>query len=110
MIEITKKLQRTDKGTVSAGSIIDYKVIRYNDSLKVRYNLTHWFNVLAKEEAKEKEWLPIQKITNFDYILIKECTKEEYSKLNKAGSFELEEQWLKELIDAKIGAGFTKTI
>lgn len=107
MIEITKKLQRPDKGTVSAGSIIDCKAIRYPEKLKVRYNLTHWFNKLAKEE---EGWLPIQKITNFDYILIKECTEEEYAKLNDAGSFELEEQWLKELIDAKIGAGFTNTI
>ena len=107
MIKINKELQRPDKGTVSSGSIIDFTTIFPTGTLKVRYNLTHWFSELAKDED---EWLPVAGITNFSYVLIKECTEEEYSELNNAGSADLVEQWLKELIDAEIGANYTEII
>ena len=107
MIQINKQLQRPDKGTLSSGSIIDFTTIFPTGTLAVRYNLTHWFSELAKSEVT---WLPVAGITNFSYVLIKECTEEEYAELNNAGSADLVEQWLKELIDAKIGDGYTEII
>jgi len=107
MIQINKQLQRPDKGTLSAGSIIDFTTIFPTGTLSVRYNLTHWFNQLAKDEDG---WLPVAEITNFSYILIKECTIAEYDKLNDAGSADLVQLWLKELIDSKIGAGNTEIV
>ena len=44
MIQINKALERPDKGTVPSGSIIDYKVIRNDESKQLRYNLTHWLS------------------------------------------------------------------
>ena len=107
MIKINKQLQRPDKGTLAAGSIIDFTTIFPTGTLLVRYNLTHWFNQLAKDEDG---WFPVAGVTNFSYILIKECTEEEYAQLNDAGSADLVQLWLKELIDAKIGAGNTELI
>tara|TARA_R110000744_G_scaffold148351_1_gene261377 strand:- start:6599 stop:6922 length:324 start_codon:yes stop_codon:yes gene_type:complete len=107
MIQIDKELTRPDKGTVAAGSLINFTTIFPTGTMNVRYNLIHWVN----EEAKDsEEWLPILGVINFSYIQIKECTPEEYAKLNDSGSAELVESWLKELIDAKIGAGNTKII
>jgi len=107
MIKIDKQLQRPDKGTLSSGSIIDFTTIFPTGILSVRYNLTHWFNELAKSEGN---WLPVQGVTNFKYVLIKECTEEEYAKLNETGSADLVEEWLKELIDTSIGEGYTEII
>lgn len=107
MIQINKQLERPDNGTVPSGSIIDYKVIRNDVDKTLRYNLTHWLSEEAKQLAG---CMPIARVTNFTYIMVKECTTEEYDQLNQAGSFELEEEWLKEMIDAKIGVGNTKTI
>jgi hypothetical protein len=107
MIKIDKQLQRPDKGTLSAGSIINFTTIFPTGTLKVRYNLTHWFSEAAKSE---EGWLPVAGITNFSYIMIKECTEEEYAQLNDAGSTVLVEVWLQELIDAKIGDGYTQII
>ena len=107
MIKINKALERPDKGTVPSGSIIDYKVIRNDESKQLRYNLTHWLSEEAKEEEK---WMPIAKVNNFAYIMVKECTDEEYAQLNEAGSFELEKEWLTEMIDSKLGAGKTEKI
>jgi hypothetical protein len=104
MIQINKQLQRPDKGTLASGSIIDFTTIFPTGTLSVRYNLIHWFNQLAKDEDG---WLPVAGVTNFSYIMIKECTEEEYAQLNEAGSADLVQLWLKELIDAKIGAGNT---
>ena len=73
----------------------------------MRYNLTHWLSEEAKEEEK---WMPIAKVNNFAYIMVKECTDEEYAQLNEAGSFELEKEWLTEMIDSKLGAGKTEKI
>jgi hypothetical protein len=110
MIKINKQLQRPDKGTLSAGSIIDYTTNFNGDKKIVRFNLTHWFNELAKEKAKEDGWLPVQAITNFIYIQLKECTDEEWASLNDAGSAEMVELWLKDIIDAEIGNGSTEII
>jgi hypothetical protein len=107
MIKIDKQLQRPDKGTLASGSIIDFTTIFPTGTLKVRYNLTHWFSEAAKSEGT---WLPVAGVTNFPYVLIKECTEEEYAQLNDAGSADLVEVWLQELIDEKIGAGYTEII
>jgi len=107
MIKIEKQLQRPDKGTLESGSIIDFTTIFPTGTLAVRYNLTHWFSELAKIEGT---WLPVAGVTNFPYVLIKECNEEEYAQLNDAGSADLVEVWLQELIDAKIGAGYTTII
>ena len=45
-----------------------------------------------------------------DFRLPLECTEEEYAELNNAGSADLVEQWLQELIDAKIGDNYTEII
>ncbi len=110
MIKINKQLQRPDKGTLSAGSILDYNTNFIGEGKIVRYNLTHWFNEIAKETSKEDGWLPVQAITNFKYIQIKECTDEEWDSLNDAGSAVMVQDWLKEIIDAEIGEGYTEII
>lgn len=110
MIKINKQLQRPDKGTLSAGSIIDFTTIFPTGTLSIRFNLTHWFNESAKNAPKVDGWKPVAGIKNFSYILIKECTKEEYEKLNEAGSSDLIELWLKELIDNAIGEGNSEII
>ena len=107
MIKINKQLQRPDKGTLESGSIIDFTTIFPTGTLAVRYNLTHWFSESAKDEGT---WLPVAGITNFKYVLIKECTEAEYAELNNAGSADLVEAWLKDLIDAEIGANYTEII
>lgn len=109
-IKINKQLQRPDKGPLSPGSIIDFTPILPVGTQKIRYNLIHWFDELTKEEATEKGWFPIESITNFKYILIKECTDEEFAKLKEANADILIEQWLKELIDLQIGDGNTEMI
>ena len=109
-IKINKQLQRPDKGTLSAGSLINYTARFLQDELTVVFYLTHWFNELAKEEAKEKGWLPVAKITNFDYRLSRICTIEEWQKLDDAGASKMVEGWLKEIIDNKIGIGYTEIL
>jgi hypothetical protein len=98
MITINKTLERPDKGTVPSGSVIDYKVIRNDENKTLRYNITHWLS----EEAKGEGWKPIASVKDFPYKLIKECTEDEYLKLNEAGSFELEKQWLEDIINSII--------
>jgi len=110
MIQINKQLQRPDKGTLSAGSIIDYNTKFIGDGMIVRYSLTHWFNLLAKETAKEEGWMPVAKVLNFDYVQIKECTQEEWDSLNDAGSAGMVQVWLKELIEGKVGNGTTEIV
>jgi len=110
MIKINKQLQRPDKGTLSAGSIIDYNARFIGETMQVVYDLTHWFNELAKDTAKEDGWLPVAGITNFSYKLVKDCTPEEWAKLNDVGSAQLVQEWLQELIDSKIGEGYTELI
>jgi len=110
MIKINKQLQRPDKGTLSAGSLINYTARFLQDELTVVFDLTHWFNELAKEEAKEEGWLPVAKITNFDYRLSRICTVEEWQKLDDARASTMVEGWLKEIIDNKIGVGYTEIV
>jgi len=107
MIKINKQLQRKDKGAVSTGSIIDFTTFFISEKLIIRYNLTHWFSQAAKDEST---WLPISGITEFDYTIIKECTVEEWTLLDEAGSAELVQNWLKEIIDSKIGTGKTEIV
>ena len=111
MIKINKQLQRPDKGTLSAGSIIDFspQLIGGEKNI-VRFNLTHWFNQLAKETWKEEGWKPVAGIKNFKYTLLKECTSEEWESLNDEGSTLMIEGWLKELIDSELGDGYTEII
>lgn len=108
MIKINKQLQRPDKGTLSSGSLINYTARFLQDSLTVVYDLTHWFNQLAKDDPEQ--WKPVASITNFEYRLKKVCTPEEWASLEDAGSPELVEGWLKEIIDSKIGVGNTEII
>lgn len=107
MIKINKELQRPDKGTVASGSIIDYNANFIGSKKVIRYNLTHW---LSEEVKDEGGWMPIAGITEFKYVILKQCTDEEWDSLNDAGSAELVEVWLQEIIDSKIGAGNTVII
>jgi len=107
MIQINKQLQRPDKGMLSSGSIIDYTTNFNGESKTVRFNLTHWFNLVAKNEDG---WMPVAGVNNFRYIQVKECTDAEWDSLNNAGSAVMVQDWLKEIIDSKIGDGFTEII
>ncbi len=107
MIQINKQLQRPDKGTLSSGSIIDYTAQFIGSKKTIRFNLTHWFNLIAKDEDG---WLPVAGITNFRYIQLRECTDEEWDSLDNEGSAVMVQDWLKEIIDEKIGAGNTEII
>lgn len=109
-IKINKQLTRPDKGTLSAGSIIDFQTRFISDDLTVVFMLTHWFNQLAKDTAKEEGWKPVAEIKNFSYKLPRKCTEEEWLKLNDAGSADMVEGWLKDIIDSKIGDGNTEII
>lgn len=111
MIQIDKQLIRLDKGPLKAGSLIEFKPTFIADKKIIRYNLTHWVNELARKTAKEDKWFPVMGVKNFDYILIKECTDEEWSDYNtKPDSGALVEGWLKQIIDSKIGDGNTVII
>ena len=107
MIKINKQLQRPDKGTLSSGSIIDYNARFIGETMQVVYDLTHWFNELARTE---EEWKPVASITNFKYKQVKQCSEAEWNELNNAGSPTLVQDWLKEIIDSKIGEGYTEII
>ena len=106
MIQINKQLQRPDKGTLSAGSLINYSARFLDEQLTIVYDLTHWFNQAAKEDG----WLPVAGVTNFSYRLSKVCTPEEWAKLDDAGSAEMVQQWLVDIINEKIGDGFTEIV
>jgi hypothetical protein len=109
-ILINKQLQRPDKGTLSAGSVIDFNTKIVSETKTVVYFLRHWFNQLAKETAAEDGWLPVNGVKNFSYRLAKECNDEEWEQLNGPGSPELVQEWLKEIIDSKIGVGYTEIV
>ncbi len=110
MIQINKQLQRPDKGMVSSGSIIYYTAQFIEEKKTVRFNLTHWFSLTARETADTDGWLPIPKVKDFSYIQLKECTDEEWDALDDAGSAALVKSWLKEIIESKIGVGNTEII
>ena len=110
MIKINKQLQRPDKGTLSSGSIIDYTAQFIGSKKVIRFNLTHWFNLAAKDAPKEDGWLPVAGITEFKYTQLRECTDAEWDSLDNAGSAVMVQDWLKDIIDAKIGAGNTELI
>ena len=61
--------------------------------------------------AKDEEgWTSVPGVIAFKYKLNKECTDDEWLSLNDAGSVELVEVWLQEIIDSKIGVGNTVII
>ena len=107
MIKINKQLQRPDGGTVSAGSIIDYNSKFIGKGMIISFQLMHHFSESAIEGGKPL----IPSITNFKYRLNKECTAEQWSEIftqPDAGIYV--ETILKDLIDEKIGAGFTEIV
>jgi hypothetical protein len=106
MIKITKKLNRPDGGTVSAGSVLDYSTTFPKDAKVVFYSISLYFNQLALDEKKPT----IPAVTEFDYKMVKECTDAEWSKLNDAGSNDLVQLWLKEMLDLKLGLGNTEIV
>lgn len=108
MIKINKKLNRPDGGTVAAGSIIDYNSRFIGKGMIISFQLMHHFSEAALEDGKPL----IAKITNFAYRLNKECSEEEWAELmtGSEASGILVETWLKEMIDALIGAGNTEII
>lgn len=107
MIQINKQLQRPDKGTLASGSLINYTAKFLQDDLTIVYDLTHWFNQAAKDDP---QWLPVAKITNFEYRLSRVCTAEEWALLDDSGAPLQVEEWLEEIIDGKIGDGFTEIV
>lgn len=110
MIQINKQLQRPDKGMVSPGSLIYYTAQFIEEKKTIRFNLTHWFSLSAKETAADDGWQPIQKVKDFSYIQFKECTEEEWDALDESGSAALVKDWLKQIIESQIGAGNTEII
>ena len=106
MIKINKQLDRPDGGKVPSGSLIQSEPMFKKEQLKVIWKLTHWLS----QSAIDSDKMPIPIITNFDYWITKQCTEEEFAKLNDAGSAELVENWLKEIIDASIGLGYTEIV
>ncbi len=109
-IKINKQLTRPDKGTLSAGSIIDFQTRFVTTELTVVFTLTHWFNQLAKDEAKTEGWKPVQGVNNFKYKIARVCSMEEWVKLDEAGAVELVESWLKSILDGELGDGYTEII
>ena len=108
MIKINKQLQRPDGGTVSSGSIIDYNSKFIGKTKQVVYFLKHYFSESAIENGKRA----IPAITNFAYRQVKECSDAEWIELNMGPdpSGVLVQLWLQEIIDSKIGEGFTEII
>jgi hypothetical protein len=108
MIKINKQLQRPDGGNVSTGSIIDYNSRFIGKGRIVSFDLMHHFSESALNEGKQL----IPSITNFIYRLNKECTIEEWTELmiGADASGDLVQNWLKKLIDVKIGSGYTEII
>lgn len=103
-IKINKQLNRPDGSKVSSGSIIKYDTRLNGKSLIVWFFLNHYISTAAFEAEKQ----PINSINEFKYTLYRECTPEEWAELNKAGSAELVEGWLKEVLDSEMGEGYVE--
>lgn len=86
MILIDKQLTRPDGGKVPSGSVIEYKSVLRGD--KYRVSLTHWID-------KEKKFMPISKVNNFNYVTFIDSNTE---------------MEVKNYIDSKIGCHYTKII
>jgi len=110
MLKINSSLRRLDKGTVPKGSLIDYRRVPLDDKKIMRFNLTHWINQLAKDGNKKDGWMPISGVKNFKYTLFKKCTEEEWDSLNGAGSNEIVEGWLKDILNTALGGDLTETV
>lgn len=106
MIKINKQLQRPDGGTVSSGSLLDYNTRFIGNGKIISYDLTLYFSQSALDSGKKK----VPSVVNFKYRINKHCTEAEWLKLNDAGSADLVQEWLKDLIDIEIGQGFTEIV
>lgn len=106
MIKITKQLTRPDGGNVSANSILDYNAKFVGNKKAVIFKLSLYFSQAALDSGKP----PVRAVTNFFMKETKICTEAEWAKLNEAGSHDLVQVWLKDLIDLKIGLGFTEIV
>jgi hypothetical protein len=106
MIKINKQLKRPDGGTVSSGSILNYNTRFIGNGMIISYDLTLYFSQSALDNGMKK----VPSVLDFKYRLNKECTIEEWAKLNDSGSADLVQNWLKDLIDTEIGTGFTELV
>jgi hypothetical protein len=102
---INKQLTRLDKGTLSTGSIIDFDTFFIPNKMIVKYILTHWFSQAAKDAPESEGWKPVSGVKDFEYKITRNCTAEEWALLNDAGAADLTEQWLKEILNEKLGGG-----
>lgn len=107
MLKINKQLNRPDGGKVNSGSIVKYST-RFNTKggLVIWYFLDHYLNSTSLENGKKTipETLEVPK------SMYKECTEEEWAKLNEAKSAEQVELWLKEGLEGIIGEGYIEII
>jgi hypothetical protein len=106
MIKINKELTRPDGGNVSTGSIIEYTPRFLNEIMVASFDLRHFVSVQTLLDGKKT----IPSVIEFKYRLNKQCDAEQWELLNNAGSADLVQEWLKDLIDQEIGAGFTEII
>jgi len=95
MIQINKQLTRLDGGHLASGSIVPFQPQFNADELSVSYYITHWYKPTSKEDG----FSPVSGVIEFSYIQFKECTIEEWALLNEAGSADVVEQWLVDILD-----------
>lgn len=105
-IKINKQLNRPDGGKVSSGSIVKYDTRLNGKTMIVWFFLNHYISQTSIDSEKET----IPKIEQFNYKIFKDCTPEQWAKLNDAGSAELVESWLKEELEKQIGIGYIEII
>jgi len=110
-IKINKQLNRPDGGEIAAGSIVDFNQktnATEEDTGIVFFLIKHYISQAAIADGKET--IPV--ITEFKYTLSKVCTTEEWSQLlmGENQTSVLLHDWLKEIIDSKIGLGNTEII
>lgn len=110
-IKINKQLNRPDGGKVSTGSIVDFNQktkATGEDTGIVFFLISHYISAAAITDGKET--IPV--ITEFEYTLSKVCDSEEWEQLlmGENQTSVLLHDWLKEIIDNKIGLGNTEII
>lgn len=105
-IKVNKRLNRPDGGIVASGSIVKYDTRLNSKSLVVWFFLNHYITQTALDNGKR----PIQAIKEFEYKIFKECTPEDWAKLNDSGSAQLVEGWLKSELETRLGEGLVEII
>lgn len=110
-IKINKQLNRPDGGVVDAGSIVDFNQSTHSngdDTGTVFFAVSLYISEEAIEEGKKA----VPSIVEFGWQLPKECDVAEWSELlmGENQTAILMHDWLKEIIDSKIGEGFTEII